>query len=256
MRIFAIANQKGGVGKTSTCVNLAAELARCGIQVTVIDMDPQGNATSGLGVDRSKLEKSLYDALIGRESLESVAIETPWENLHLIPSTLDLAGAEIELSGVLSRETRLKQQLNALTRSECVLIDCPPSLGLLTVNALVASQTLLIPIQCEYYAMEGLGQLMKTVELIRESLNGRLEIGGLLLTMYDSRTRLSREVCDEVRRQFRDLVFKTVIPRNVRISEAPSYGLPVSYYDPSSAGTEAYRDFSKEVIERWFAQKL
>ncbi|MGI6252769.1 MAG: ParA family protein [Aminivibrio sp.] len=251
MQIITVSNQKGGVGKTTTCVNLAAELGRMGYSVLVVDTDPQANCTSGLGVAPGDFSVSLYDVLLGDVEARDALLYTRWEGVSLIPSTIDLAGAEIELASLISRETRLRRRISSLEGFDLAIVDCPPSLGMLTINALVASDRLIIPIQCEYYALEGVGQLSKTIGLVRESLNSRLDISGVLLTMFDSRTRLSNEVAEEVRRQFGRLAFNTIIPRNVRLSEAPSHGEPIGYYDPSSAGAQAYQDLAKEVSELW-----
>jgi chromosome partitioning protein len=252
MNIVAVANQKGGVGKTTCCINLAAELGRSGHSVLLADLDPQGNSTSGLGVDRSALSRSVYDLLLGEASLEEVLIRTPWEGVSLLPATLDLAGAEVELAGAMSRETRLRRGLAGGTADhDVILIDCPPSLGLLTLNAFVAASRLLVPIQCEYFALEGVGQLMRTLELVQNYLNADLELAGVVLTMQDQRTRLSREVGDEVRRQFGPVVFETAIPRNVRLSEAPSYGKPIAYYDGTCSGAAAFVELAREVSDRW-----
>ena len=251
MKVTAIANQKGGVGKTSTCVNLCAGLGLMGRKVLLVDMDPQSNSTSGLGVERHTLESSVYDMLVDEANLKDCVVKTRWEGVSVLPSTIDLAGAEIELVSVLSRETRLKKNLEGGDEYDHIFIDCPPSLGLLTLNSLVAANSIIIPIQCEYYALEGLSQLTKTIELVKSHLNSQLELDGLLLTMYDVRTRLSKDVAEEVRERFTDKVFKTTIPRNVRISEAPSHGMPIQYYDPSSQGTKAYNKVAKEVMKRW-----
>ncbi len=251
MRIIAIANQKGGVGKTSTCVNLAAALGQLKKKVLLIDMDPQGNSTSGLGIDRKHLDKSIYDSLVNTVPIREVITPTRWENVFLAPATIDLAGAEVELASAVSRETRLRNALQQLTGFDCALIDCPPSLGLLTLNSLVGSNTFMVPIQCEYYALEGLSQLMQTIELVKNYLNNALELQGIILTMYDSRTRLSKEVVEEVKVQFKEKVYETIIPRNVRISEAPSFGSPVLYYDPSSVGAIAYKELATEVLQKW-----
>lgn len=252
-RVIAIANQKGGVGKTTSAVNLAACLAECGKRVLLVDTDPQGNATSGLGVDRKKLSGSIYDVLIDGVEVGEVAQVTPVENLKVVPSTIDLAGAEIELVAVISRESRLKKAL-ALVRDEYdyILIDCPPSLGLLTINALTACDSLLVPIQCEYYALEGVSQLMNTFRLVKEALNPDLELEGVLLTMFDGRTNLSIQVVESVKGHpfFRGKVFRSIVARNVRLSEAPSHGLPITLYDPRSKGAEAYQELAREVIER------
>ncbi len=251
MRICAIANQKGGVGKTSTCVNFSAALGIIGKKVLLVDMDPQGNSTSGLGIDRRSVSASVYDLLIENATLSECSLGTAWKGVTAVPATIDLAGAEVELVSAMSRETRLRKVLAQATDYEYVLIDCPPSLGLLTLNSLVAADSFLVPIQCEYYALEGLTQLMKTIDLVKAHLNAALELDGLLLTMYDSRTRLSKDVAEEVRKQFEDKVYKTYIPRNVRISEAPSHGMPVQYYDASSPGALAYNKFAKEVVKKW-----
>lgn len=247
MKIMAIANQKGGVGKTSTCINLAAGLGLLGKKVLVADMDPQGNSTSGLGVERQSLKSSIYNLLIDSMPLADCIIQTEWKGVSLIPATIDLAGAEVELVSAMSRETRLKKSLSRAGGYDYVIIDCPPSLGLLTLNSLVAADSLIIPIQCEYYALEGLSQLMKTIELVRAHLNSELKIAGMLLTMYDSRTRLSKDVASEVKERFSDRVYSTVIPRNVRISEAPSNGMPIQYYDSSSIGATSYNKLAEEV---------
>jgi len=251
LKVTAIANQKGGVGKTSTCVNLCAGLGLMGKKILLIDMDPQSNSTSGLGVERPSLESSVYDMLVDDVEIERCVVETQWEGVSVLPSTIDLAGAEVELVSVLSRETRLKKSLVGAGGYDHVFIDCPPSLGLLTLNSLVAANSIIIPIQCEYYALEGLSQLTKTIELVKSHLNSSLRLEGLLLTMYDMRTRLSKDVAEEVRARFGDKVFKTMIPRNVRISEAPSHGMPIQYYDPSSQGSTAYNKVAKEVVKRW-----
>lgn len=251
MIIMTISNQKGGVGKTTTCVNLAAELGRMGYSVLAVDIDPQANCTSGLGITHSDFQTSLYDVLMGESDAREALLPTAWKGVTLLPSTIDLAGAEIELASVISRETRLRRNLQGLEGFDIALVDCPPSLGMLTINALVASNKLIIPIQCEYYALEGVGQLSRTIGLVKDSINPELELSGVLLTMFDSRTRLSTEVADEVRRQFGDLALKTVIPRNVKLSEAPSHGAPIGYYDPNSAGAQAYSDLAKEVSDLW-----
>ena len=251
VRVTACTNQKGGVGKTTTVVNLAAYLALSGTRILVIDLDPQGNATSGLGIDRRSLERSVYEALVDRAPIGDLAIGTAIENLDLVPSTPALSGAEVELVGVAARERRLAASLAELNgRYDRVLIDCPPSLGLLTVNALTAADGVLIPIQTEYYALEGLSQLVNTIRRVRDGLNPRLELDGVLLTMYDGRTRLSAQVADEVRRHMNGTVYRTVVPRSVRLSEAPSHGLPIALYDPSSRGADAYRELAGEVTAR------
>lgn len=252
MKIVAVANQKGGVGKTTCCINLAAELGRAGHRVILADLDPQGNSTSGLGIDRGTVGRSVYDLLLGEAPIADVLLETAWPGVSLLPATLDLAGAEVELAGAMSRETRLRRGFEGIDdRADIILIDCPPSLGLLTLNAFVAASKLLVPIQCEYFALEGVGQLMRTLELVQNYLNADLELAGIVLTMQDQRTRLSREVGDEVRRQFGSLVFETAIPRNVRLSEAPSYGKPIAYYDASCPGAAAFSGLAQEVKQRW-----
>lgn len=251
MVVVAVANQKGGVGKTTCCVNLAAELGSAGRKVLLVDMDPQGNSTSGLGLDRSSLPASTYDVLVGDGKVSEAIQPTEWQGVSVLPATLDLAGAEVELAGAMSRETRLSRKLDNLEGFDMVLIDCPPSLGLLTLNAFVAANDLLVPIQCEYFALEGVGQLLQTVDLVRDYLNGTLALSGVVLTMFDPRTRLSKEVAQEVRNQFGKVVFETVIPRNVRLSEAPSFGRPIGYYDGNCAGAQAFRNLSEEVVERW-----
>jgi chromosome partitioning protein len=251
IRVTACTNQKGGVGKTTTVVNLAAYLALSGTSTLVIDLDPQGNATSGLGIDRRSLDRSVYDALIDRVPINEVVLGTSIPGLDLVPAALALSGAEIELVGLPAREHRLSASLADLDRRyDRVLIDCPPSLGLLTVNALTAADGVLIPIQTEYYALEGLSQLVNTIRMVREGLNPRLEIDGVLLTMYDGRTRLSVQVAAEVRRHLEGAVYDTVVPRSIRLSEAPSHGVPIAIYDPSSRGAEAYGRLAAEVTAR------
>ena len=249
--MIAIANQKGGVGKTTTAVNLAACLAAEEMaRVLVIDIDPQANSTSGLGVDKDSLSSSIYDVLIDDVPARDAVVSTPTKRLDLIPATIDLAGAEVELVPTISRELKLKRALAPIRDDyDFVLIDCPPSLGILTVNALAAADRLLVPIQCEYYALEGLTQLMKTVGVVKSHLNPALELEGVVLTMYDGRTNLSMQVVEEVRRFFQQQVFKTIVPRNVRLSEAPSHGQPIIHYDPASRGAAVYRSLAKEVIE-------
>ena len=247
---IACANQKGGVGKTTTVVNLASYLALAGDRVLVIDLDPQGNATSALGVDRSR-DRSVYDAVIDDVQLRDLSIPTEVEGLSLVPSSIALAGAEVELTPLEQRERRLSGLIDPIRRDfDYILIDCPPSLGLLTINALTAADTTLIPIQCEYFALEGLGQLLATIRLVTDHLNPRLEVKGAVLTMHDGRTRLSSEVGDEVRRHLAERVYDTVIPRSVRLSEAPSHGLPIHLYAPASRGAEAYRELADEMRAR------
>ena len=244
---IACANQKGGVGKTTTVVNLASFLALAGDRVLVVDLDPQGNATSALGIERAR-DRSVYDAVIDDVQLDDLAVPTKVDGLTLIPSSIALAGAEVELTPLEQRERRLSGLLDPVRdRFDYLLIDCPPSLGLLTINALTAADSTLIPIQCEYFALEGLGQLLATVRLITDHLNPRLEVKGAVLTMYDSRTRLSSEVGEEVRRHLGSRVYDTIIPRSIRLSEAPSHGLPIHLYAPMSKGAEAYRDLAAEI---------
>ena len=251
-RIVCVANQKGGVAKTTTSVNLGAALALRGHRVLLVDVDPQSNATTGVGLDHRTVPLSTYDLLLGEAPLEEVARPTKIKGLDCAPASLDLAGAEIELAGAMARERKLAEALEgAGERYDLILLDCPPSLGLLTINALAAAQDLIVPVQCEYYALEGLGQLLGTAERVRRSLNGDLRISGFLLTMYDARTKLSSQVADEVRAHFGDAVFGTVVPRSVRLSEAPSFGEPVVTLDPSSRGAVSYRLLATEVEERY-----
>lgn len=248
-RIYSLANQKGGVGKTTTAVNLGAYLANCGKRVLLVDTDPQANATSSLGVDKNALARSVYDLLIGAESATSLTLVTACMGLDLLPSSPALAGAEVELLHVIGRETRLRHALRQVSpRYDYVLIDTPPSLGMLTVNALTASDGVLIPIQCEYLPLEGLAQLLHTIELIRERLNPELIVRGLILTMYDRRTNLARQVVQEIHDHFPTTVFQSVIPRNVKLSEAPSYGEPILTYAPDSPGGMAYEALCQEIL--------
>jgi chromosome partitioning protein len=251
VRVTACTNQKGGVGKTTTVINLAAYLALSGTRTLVIDLDPQGNATSGLGTDRRTIQRSSYEILVDRTPISDAVRRTPIDGLDIVPSAPALSGAEIELVGATGRERRLAASLADLDgRYDRVLIDCPPSLGLLTVNALTAADGVLIPIQTEYYALEGLSQLVNTIRRVREGLNPRLEIEGVLLTMYDARTKLSAQVATEVRRHMNGTVYQTIVPRSVRLSEAPSHGLPIALYDPASRGASAYRELAGEVSAR------
>lgn len=256
-RIIAIANQKGGVGKTTTTVNLAAALSKAGKKVLLVDIDPQGNSTSGLGIDKRRCEKTVYDCLINEEKIENVSVETEYENLSVCPSNLDLSGAEIELISVIGRENRLKESLASARDSyDFILIDTPPSLGLITVNTLTAADSIIIPIQCEFYALEGVSQLVETVKRIKKALNPNLFIQGIVMTMYDARTNLAMQVVDEVKRFFPGKVYKTIIPRNVRVSEAPGFGKPVIYYDEASKGAEAYTELAAELIESMDAESF
>ncbi|WP_226668612.1 ParA family protein [Metabacillus litoralis] len=248
-KIIAIANQKGGVGKTTTSVNLGACLAYIGKRVLLVDVDPQGNATSGIGIEKADVEHCIYDILVDDADVKDVIKQTAVENLDIIPATIQLAGAEIELVPTISREVRLKRALETVKNQyDYMVIDCPPSLGLLTINALTASDAVLIPVQCEYYALEGLSQLLNTVRLVQKHLNTDLMIEGVLLTMLDARTNLGIQVIDEVKKYFQDKVYKTIIPRNIRLSEAPSHGQPIIIYDPRSRGAEVYLDLAKEVV--------
>ena len=249
VRVIAVANQKGGVGKTTTAVNLSACLAELGKKVLLIDIDPQGNTTSGLGYNKYDLKQCVYDALINDVPIDEIIVPTAYGNLSLLPATIQLAGAEIELVAVISREAKLKRALDKIKhRFDYVIIDCPPSLGLLTINALTAAHAVLVPIQCEFYALEGLSQLMNSIQLVQKHLNPALTLEGVVLTMFDARTNLSIQVVDEVKAHFRNKVYSTIIPRNVKLSEAPSHGLPIITYDPRSKGAEVYMELAKEVI--------
>lgn len=249
-KVIAVANQKGGVAKTTTAVNLAACLGVMGKKVLLIDIDPQGNASSGLGIDKDNVSYCVYDVLINGLPIESVICKGEIENLDVVPATIQLAGAEIELVTAISREVKLKKAIQSVRNQyDFIFIDSPPSLGLLTINALTATDSIIIPIQCEYYALEGLGQLMNTVELVRKHLNPDLEVEGVVLTMFDARTNLSIQVVEEVKSYFKGKVYRTIIPRNVRLSEAPSHGKPIILYDPKSKGAEVYQELAKEVTE-------
>ncbi len=248
-RVIAVVNQKGGVGKTTTSVNLCASLGLAGCSVLLVDMDPQANATSGLGVDPRSLARSIYDCLVRGATIEDVLVSTLVPKLWLVPAKADLAGAEVELVQMPGRETVLKGTLEKVEHLyDLILLDCPPALGLLTINALVAASTVLVPVQCEYYAMEGLGRLMDNVQRVRHSFNPRLEVEGILLTMYDARKTLSRQVAEEVRGHFKEKVYQTVIPRNVTLAEAPSYGRPVMLYNVAAAGAQAYLQLTREFL--------
>ena len=250
-RILAVVNQKGGTAKTTTSVNLAAYIALSGRRVLLLDIDPQGSASSGTGIVKASVSKCMYDILINDVPIDEVKQKTSVNGLEIVPATVKLSGSEIELVDMMSREHRLKAAIDKVKNVyDYFIIDCPPSLGLLTLNALAASDSIIVPIQCEFYALEGLSQLTRTIQLVQKHLNPRLSLGGIVLTMYDSRTNLSQQVADEVKKHFKDKVFDTVIPRNVRLSEAPSYGMPISQYDGRSKGADAYRSLAEEVMRK------
>lgn len=250
-RIIAVANQKGGVGKTTTSINLSACLAALGKRVLAIDMDPQGNMTSGLGIDKNEVEYSVYDLILGETGIEQVICKEAFENLDIIPSNIDLSASEIELIGVEDKEFIVHNEVEKVRDNyDFVIIDCPPSLNTLTINAMTTADTVLVPIQCEYYALEGLSQLIHTVELVKERLNPNLGIEGVVFTMYDARTNLSLQVVENVKDNLNQTIYKTIIPRNIRLAEAPSHGLPINLYDSKSAGAESYMLLAEEVINK------
>ena len=250
-RIIAIANQKGGVGKTTTSINLSACLAEAGKKVLTIDIDPQGNTTSGLGIDKNSIENTIYELILGESEIENVILPTEFENLSIIASNVDLAAAEIELIGINEKEYILKRAVEKVKdQYDFVIIDCPPSLNMLTINAMTTADTVLVPIQCEYYALEGLSQLLHTVNLVKQRLNPTLEMEGVVFTMYDARTNLSLQVVENVKSNLHQTIYKTIIPRNIRLAEAPSHGLPINVYDSKSTGAESYRLLAEEVIHR------
>ena len=250
-RIIAIANQKGGVGKSTTAINLSSCLGEMGQKVLTIDMDPQGNTTSGMGVDKDEQENTVYELLLGETNIEDCILKLDFDGLSLIPSNVNLAGAEIELIGIEEKEYILKNQVEKVKNDyDYIIVDCPPSLNMLTINAMTTANTVLVPIQCEYYALEGLSQLMHTINLVKERLNPDLELEGVVFTMYDARTNLSLQVVENVKENLHQNIYKSIIPRSVRLAEAPSHGKPIIAYDPHSRGTEAYLNLAKEVIER------
>ncbi|MCI9127406.1 MAG: ParA family protein [Eubacterium sp.] len=250
-RIIAIANQKGGVGKTTTAINLSSCLAGLGKKVLALDMDPQGNMTSGLGVDKDNIEKNVYDLIIGEAGIEECIYEGVLDNLDVLPSNIDLSAAEIELIGVENKEFIIKTEMEKVKENyDFVIIDCPPALSMLTINAMTTADSILVPIQCEYYALEGLSQLIHTIELVQERLNASLKIEGVVFTMYDARTNLSLQVVENVKDNLEQNIYKTIIPRNIRLAEAPSYGMPINLYDPKSAGAESYMQLAEEVIRK------
>lgn len=250
-RIIAIANQKGGVGKTTTAINLSACLAEKGQKVLAVDMDPQGNMTSGLGMEKGTVDKTIYDLLIGNVTVEDVVVENLLDNLDIIPTSIDLSAVEIELIDVEDKEYVLKKSINKIKNNyDFIIIDCPPSLSMLTINAMTTADSVLVPIQCEYYALEGLSQLIHTVELVENRLNSELEIEGVVFTMYDARTNLSLQVVENVKDNLEQNIYKTIIPRNIRLAEAPSYGMPINLYDSKSSGAESYRRLAEEVISK------
>lgn len=250
-RIIAIANQKGGVGKSTTAINLSSCLGEMGQKVLTIDMDPQGNTTSGMGVDKDEQENTIYELLLGETNIENCILKLDFDGLSLIPSNVNLAGAEIELIGIEEKEYILRNQVEKVKNDyDYIIIDCPPSLNMLTINAMTTANTVLVPIQCEYYALEGLSQLMHTIELVQERLNSELEMEGVVFTMYDARTNLSLQVVENVKNNLNQTIYKTIIPRNVRLAEAPSHGLPINYYDSKSSGSESYKLLAEEVIHR------
>lgn len=250
-RIIAVANQKGGVGKTTTAINLSSCLSSLGKRVLAIDMDPQGNMTSGLGVDKDNVEKTVYDLIIGRATVEECLCKEVFENLDLLPTNIDLSAAEIELIGVENKEFIIRDEVAKIRGNyDFVIVDCPPSLSMLTINAMTTADTVLVPIQCEYYALEGLSQLMHTIDLVKERLNPDLEMEGVVFTMYNARTNLSLQVVENVKDNLDQTIYKTIIPRNIRLAEAPSHGLPINIYDPKSSGAESYMLLAEEVIHK------